>query len=258
MCPRSQPTLRIDGGHAAGAGGGHGLPIHVVLHIATGEDAGDAGVGRPSLGNDVAVRIHLDLSLEQARIGLVAVALISFGVYKIIHRPRKPESNRSFSYFLTVQTMGDGKDYQIPFKSNGSNDTFDNGDKFRLTVWTPVPAYLYIFNEGPPERNDTSFNIPSMRSFRNMSSSGPILVLCLCLFVSMFNVLVSCGLHDTLRPAFTDNRRLPPRIFTSRMKKQITYSNDKRPMDQPGGLRISKDKVRSRMDRMPRMCCSGM
>ena len=107
-------------------------------------------------------------------------------------------------------------------------------------------------------RNDTSFNIPSMRSFRNMSSSGPILVLCLCLFVSMFNVLVSCGLHDTLRPAFTDNRRLPPRIFTSRMKKQITYSNDKRPMDQPGGLRISKDKVRSRMDRMPRMCCSGM
>jgi len=105
---------------------------------------------------------------------LILVALISLGIYIIIHRPPKPEPNRSFSYFLTVQRMRDGKEYQVPFKSNGSNDTFDNGDKFRLTVSTPVPAFLYIFNEGPPEPNDSGFKMiyPNQATNKGSASLG--------------------------------------------------------------------------------------
>jgi serine/threonine protein kinase len=105
---------------------------------------------------------------------LILVALISLGLYIIIRRPPKPEPNRSFSYFLTVQTTRDGKEYQAPFKSNGSNDTFDNGDKFRLTVSTPVPAYLYIFNEGPPDSNDSGFKMiyPNQATNKGSASLG--------------------------------------------------------------------------------------
>jgi hypothetical protein len=54
--------------------------------------------------------------------------------------------------------MRDGKDFQEAFKSNGE-DIFENGDKFRLNVLTPIPGYLYVMNEGPPEPNDTSFTM---------------------------------------------------------------------------------------------------
>jgi serine/threonine protein kinase len=94
------------------------------------------------------------------------VAVISYGVYKLIHTPREP--NRSFSYFLTVQTMRDGTDY----KSNGKDDTFENGEKFRLTVLTPVPAYVYIFNERPPELNDISFKMIYPNPATNQGSAS--------------------------------------------------------------------------------------
>jgi hypothetical protein len=52
----------------------------------------------------------------------------------------------------------DGKDSQEPFKSNGE-ETFDNGDKFQLNVLTPTTAYLYVMKEGPPGKNDVSFQM---------------------------------------------------------------------------------------------------
>ena len=42
-----EPALGVDGGHAAGAGGGDGLAVDVVLDVAAGEDAVDVGGGRP-------------------------------------------------------------------------------------------------------------------------------------------------------------------------------------------------------------------
>ena len=38
---RSEVFFRLKRGHAAGAGGGHRLPINLVLHIAGSEDTWD-------------------------------------------------------------------------------------------------------------------------------------------------------------------------------------------------------------------------
>ena len=119
---------------------------------------------------------------------LLAIPLISFGIYKIIQKSQNsepnrfvssesnrsltPEPNRSFSYFLTVQRMRDGKEYDVPSKSNGSNDTFDNGDKFRVTVTTPVPAFLYVLDEGPPEPSGTGFKMVFPNQATNFASVG--------------------------------------------------------------------------------------
>lgn len=84
---------------------------------------------------------------------LVAVALLTFGIVKSC---RQPLPSRSFNYWFTVQRMRDGKEYQAPFQSNGE-ETFESGDKFRLNVSSPSAAYLYIFNQGPPDTSDTSF-----------------------------------------------------------------------------------------------------
>ena len=88
--------------------------------------------------------------------------------------PTPSKRKRSFKYYLTVQPMRDGKAYQNPFKAHGE-ETFSTGDQFQLTVVTPVPAYLYIFKEGRPEPNDTSFKmIYPRRTINNGSASlGP-------------------------------------------------------------------------------------
>lgn len=106
---------------------------------------------------------------------LLGVAVISFGIYIFWKGwdddPLAP--NRSFSYFLTVQRMHDGKPYQEPFRSHG-DETYGTGDKFRLTVTTPVPAYVYIFNEGAPELNETSFKMiyPNRATNKGSASLG--------------------------------------------------------------------------------------
>src|SRR5919109_77397 len=61
-----QPALGVDGGRAAGAGGGHRLPIGVVDHVAGREHAVDGGGGRGRAGrDDVAGLVELDLVREQ-------------------------------------------------------------------------------------------------------------------------------------------------------------------------------------------------
>lgn len=95
------------------------------------------------------------INLIAAGLGIV---LLSFGIYKFVtwRGPIIPPSN-AFTYFLTVQQMRDGKEYEEPVKSNGDdNETFASGDKFRLTVLSPKSAYVYIINEGPTEINDTN------------------------------------------------------------------------------------------------------
>jgi len=104
--------------------------------------------------------------------GLIILALLSFGVFKYVGRTKDAGPNRSFTYWLTVQKMRDGKD-QEPLKSNGE-ETFENGDKFRLNVLTPSPGYLYVMNEGPPEPNDTSFTMiyPSLNINDGLATLG--------------------------------------------------------------------------------------
>jgi serine/threonine protein kinase len=87
---------------------------------------------------------------------VVCALLASIGLYKYFRRTKPEAPSITFSYWLTVQRMRDGKEYEDPIKSNGE-ETFESGDKFRLNVSSPNPGYLYVLNEGPPEPNRTSF-----------------------------------------------------------------------------------------------------
>src|SRR4051812_46273221 len=60
-----QPALGVDRRRGAGAGGGDGLPVDVVDHVATGEDAVDVGPGGRVLDLDVAGVVQFELSGEQ-------------------------------------------------------------------------------------------------------------------------------------------------------------------------------------------------
>lgn len=80
---------------------------------------------------------------------------------------------RSLVYWLTVQKMRNGQPYQDPFQSNGA-DIFESGDKFQLNVSCPEPGYVYVFNEGAPEPQGTSFTIiyPTPATNKGSASIG--------------------------------------------------------------------------------------
>lgn len=80
--------------------------------------------------------------------------------------------NRSFTYYLMVQRVRDGKDYREPFKSHGEDDIFTTGDKFQLNVLSPAPGYVYVFHEGPSEPNDTNFTMIHPRKGLNEGSAS--------------------------------------------------------------------------------------
>lgn len=117
----------------------------------------------------------IDLSVvAKALGGLFILALLSFGVYKyIFDRKVDRTPNRSFTYWLMVQRVRDGKDYQSPIKSNGE-ETFNNGDKFQLNVLTPITGYLYIMKESPPTTDDISFRMifPNQTTNNGSASLG--------------------------------------------------------------------------------------
>jgi serine/threonine protein kinase len=103
----------------------------------------------------------------------VVIALIGFTI-ALYSRPWQPATSekknqatepapnsgplRSFTYWLNVQKMRNGKPYQDAFLSSGK-EIFESGYKFRLNVSSPDPGYLYLFNEGPPSQSASSFTI---------------------------------------------------------------------------------------------------
>src|SRR5271163_2917007 len=52
-----QPALGVQGGRAAGPGGGHGLPVGVVHHVAAGEHTLDGRARRWLVDQEISVRI---------------------------------------------------------------------------------------------------------------------------------------------------------------------------------------------------------
>ena len=86
---------------------------------------------------------------------LIILAALTFGIFQYCGRGVEPPG-RSFRFWLNVQKMYDGKEYQQPFQSHGE-EMFATGDRFRLNVSSPTMAYLYIFNQGPSDTGDTSF-----------------------------------------------------------------------------------------------------
>lgn len=92
--------------------------------------------------------------------GAILLASIAglFVLYKYRQEGAVVGPTRSFTYWLTVQKLRDGKPYQDPFKSNGQ-ETFESGDKFELSVSGTDPGYLYIIDEAQPETNKSGFNL---------------------------------------------------------------------------------------------------
>ena len=104
---------------------------------------------------------------QLAVIGIFLIMIAGVGALLLKQRNQTSEAEprtevaaptRSFTYSLTVQRMRDNKRYQDPFPSTGQ-EIFESGDKFRLNVSSSHPGYLYLFNEGPPEPNGSSFTI---------------------------------------------------------------------------------------------------
>lgn len=85
----------------------------------------------------------------------------------------QPTPGRAFTYWLTVQRMRDNKPFGEVLQSSGK-DILASGDKFCLNVNSPDPGYLYLFNEGPPTTDGTSFTLlyPTSESSNASSAVG--------------------------------------------------------------------------------------
>jgi serine/threonine protein kinase len=101
---------------------------------------------------------------------LIILAVLSYIVARYVDR-RDPRPTRSFTYSLTVQEMHDGKEYQAPYKSNGE-EIFARDAKFQLSISGSEPGYLYVFNEGPSELNDTNFTMVYPSTATNSGSAS--------------------------------------------------------------------------------------
>src|ERR1041384_2972887 len=65
-----EEAFGVDGGHAAGAGGGDRLTVDVVGDVAAGEHARDLRLRRAGQGLDVPGLVHVEQPLEQLRVRL--------------------------------------------------------------------------------------------------------------------------------------------------------------------------------------------
>lgn len=73
-------------------------------------------------------------------------------------RPSSSSPHRTLTYSFTVQKMRDGLPYKDPYESSGE-ETFENGDKFKLNVSSRQAGYLYVFNEGIAENGQQVFTV---------------------------------------------------------------------------------------------------
>ena len=71
-----QPALGVDRRRAATSGGGDGLPVNVIGHVAGGEDAGHIGVHGVVL-DEVTILIRVEFAPKGRGVGRVCVAALA-------------------------------------------------------------------------------------------------------------------------------------------------------------------------------------
>src|SRR5262245_18096489 len=72
LLARSEPALCIERGHAAGSGGGDGLTICGVGHIAAREHAVNIGPRGAGLHTEISGGIHVEHAAQELAVGLVS------------------------------------------------------------------------------------------------------------------------------------------------------------------------------------------
>ncbi len=89
--------------------------------------------------------------------------------------PAALETNREFSYYLSVQKMRDGVKFEEPFRSSGQ-EIFESGYKFTINLRTEEDGYMYILNEGKDDQGNVGFYVlfpsPSTNDGSAMVRSG--------------------------------------------------------------------------------------
>jgi len=136
-----------------------------IEESSTPEDSSTARERRFRLGK---LRLMVMLVFLVVLIGVFAVLWIMKQGGQLARNPdpmSSPEpaetaqpSTHSFVFSLKVQRMRNKMAFQAPFPSDGQ-DVFDSGDRFQLQVKSTNPGYVYVFNEGTPEANASSFTI---------------------------------------------------------------------------------------------------
>src|SRR6202795_1927151 len=131
-----QELFRVQGGHTAGACGGDSLAITMVLHISGDEYAGNRGQAAV-VGNEVAIAVHLQLALENGRVGIVPDG----------HEYSVEGNFRTFlSFRIAHAHAGDVTVRSVNFLNNRGDDKFDlrvgsnaiNHDLRGTKFFTPV------------------------------------------------------------------------------------------------------------------------
>jgi serine/threonine protein kinase len=117
-------------------------------------------------------------------IALIAMALVTAAIFGVnIWRssqrnvsvvtppPATAASERTLTYWITVQKFKDQKPVQEPFILAGEIN-FEASYRIRMNVRSPQAGYLYIFNEGPVEQSRAvEYNVVFPTSSSNKGSS---------------------------------------------------------------------------------------
>jgi hypothetical protein len=116
-----------------------------------------------------------------ALIGMAIVTAAIFGINKwrssrartnapITTPVSAPVSERTLTYWITVQKFRDKKPFQDPFTIPGEM-IFEEDYQIRLSFSSPQTGHLYILNEGPVATAAPEFNVVFPSSTANSGSS---------------------------------------------------------------------------------------
>jgi serine/threonine protein kinase len=151
-------------------------PDPVAAQFNPGPSVAQLGLGGLAEGSRRSSKSILLPLLAVAGVLLVAIAGLAIW-YVLSSRTKEtktpPEvagTERLLSYGLTVQKMRSGRPYQDTFESSGQ-EIFENGWKFRMRLTSPQAGYLYLLNEGPSARGETTYNLLSAAS--STTSNAP-------------------------------------------------------------------------------------
>ncbi|HKO98582.1 MAG TPA: serine/threonine-protein kinase [Pyrinomonadaceae bacterium] len=105
---------------------------------------------------------------------VIVCAAAILGLYKFSGSGSSSNSasgpHRTLTYWLTVQKMRDGQPYEDSFQTSGQ-EIFEEGYLFRLSISSRQAGFLYVFNEGAPEKDRTNFTFIYPTPLNNQGSA---------------------------------------------------------------------------------------